>query len=241
MNPNTHRTEKMLDDFCREVVQSARASDEEIQAAAQAPFLYQRLRAQIAAEQNPIVAVTPQRTGFLAALAAWPQHWRWSFAATAAGAIFLVFAGWHFWPSTPTVVPVAKQAAAPPVTAPTKTAPEPERVSTNETEQVATATPTEDKPSSTATRPTPRPASRPATETRAEETELTTDFMPLTYAGDREDEGGQIVRMEVPREALIALGIPMAKDLTSERIRADIKLGDDGVALAIRLISDNNE
>ena len=66
--------------------------------------------------------------------------------------------------------------------------------------------------------------------------EVTTDFMPLTYGGLSQSEGGQVVRVELPRSALQSLGLPMNAERASERVKADVLLGHDGVARAIRFV-----
>jgi hypothetical protein len=66
--------------------------------------------------------------------------------------------------------------------------------------------------------------------------EVTTDFMPLTYGGLSQSEGAQVVRVELPRSALQSLGLPMNAERASERVKADVLLGHDGVARAIRFV-----
>jgi hypothetical protein len=47
---------------------------------------------------------------------------------------------------------------------------------------------------------------------------------------------GHIVRMKVPRSALIAFGVPMNMERAGELITADVMIGDDGLARAIRFV-----
>lgn len=69
------------------------------------------------------------------------------------------------------------------------------------------------------------------------EAEIMTDFMPLTYgAAMSPNEGGQLVRVELPRSALATLGLPMNVDHAQERVKADVLLGHDGLARAIRFV-----
>jgi hypothetical protein len=49
-------------------------------------------------------------------------------------------------------------------------------------------------------------------------------------------DGGQIVRVEVPRSALASLGFQVNPQRADEPITADVVLGHDGVARAIRLV-----
>lgn len=68
-------------------------------------------------------------------------------------------------------------------------------------------------------------------------TEIKTGFVPLTYLNSATAmESGIVVRVEVAREKLAALGLPLNLERAGETIKADIVLGDDGVARAIRLV-----
>jgi hypothetical protein len=49
-------------------------------------------------------------------------------------------------------------------------------------------------------------------------------------------EGGQLVRVRMPRSNLIPLGIPIDQGRASETIKADVLLSNDGLARAIRLV-----
>lgn len=67
--------------------------------------------------------------------------------------------------------------------------------------------------------------------------ELTTDFLPLTYGSDLAQlEEGQVIRVELPRSALQSLGLPMNVERAGDRIKADVLLGNDGIARAIRFV-----
>ncbi len=73
--------------------------------------------------------------------------------------------------------------------------------------------------------------------TEVASTEIKTDFVPLTYLNSATAmESGIVVRVEVAREKLAALGLPLNLERAGEIIKADIVLGDDGVARAIRLV-----
>jgi hypothetical protein len=62
------------------------------------------------------------------------------------------------------------------------------------------------------------------------------DFVQLA-TGDSSAplESGQMVRVQVPRAALAALGLPVNAERASEMVKADILLAHDGTARAIRL------
>ncbi len=71
----------------------------------------------------------------------------------------------------------------------------------------------------------------------AQTVETTTDYIPLTYAGDeRALQNGVVVRLEVPRSTLLAMGAPLNVETKDTTITADVLMGDNGVAYAYRLV-----
>ena len=67
--------------------------------------------------------------------------------------------------------------------------------------------------------------------------ETVTDFIPLTAIADATAmRSGTIVRVEMPRASLIAMGLPLHAERAQETVKADIVVGDDGLARAIRLV-----
>jgi hypothetical protein len=67
--------------------------------------------------------------------------------------------------------------------------------------------------------------------------EIATEFLPVSYGDNlNEIENGRIVRVEMPRSALAQFGIPVNMDRANERIKADVLIGDDGMARAIRFV-----
>ncbi len=66
--------------------------------------------------------------------------------------------------------------------------------------------------------------------------EITTDFLPLAYGDDfRAHEGAKLVRVRLPGDAPAYFGLPV-HGLSSESIPADVLLGEDGTARAIRFV-----
>ena len=69
------------------------------------------------------------------------------------------------------------------------------------------------------------------------EAEIATDFIPLM---NRESlaqlDGAQVMRVELPRSALMSYGLPMNMERADERIKADVLVGNDGLARAIRFV-----
>ena len=67
--------------------------------------------------------------------------------------------------------------------------------------------------------------------------EIATGFFPLTYGSTPNlQEGGQLVRVELSRDAVARFGLPVNMDRTSERVKADVLVGADGLAQAIRFV-----
>lgn len=65
--------------------------------------------------------------------------------------------------------------------------------------------------------------------------EIATDFILLTYDGEVGSEA-QLVRMELPRSAMASFGLPVNMDRADQRVKADVLLGADGLARAIRFV-----
>jgi hypothetical protein len=67
--------------------------------------------------------------------------------------------------------------------------------------------------------------------------EIATDFIPLRYMNAASlQDGGQIVRVELPRSALANFGLPVNMDRYNEKVKADVLFGVDGLAHAIRFV-----
>jgi len=73
---------------------------------------------------------------------------------------------------------------------------------------------------------------RPAADSRAQE--IATEFIPLGQYAQTEE--GHLVRVELPRSALASFGLPVNAESAGGRVKADVLLGEDGTARAIRFI-----
>jgi len=68
-------------------------------------------------------------------------------------------------------------------------------------------------------------------------TEVATDFYVIPYAEPfRAEESVRVVRTRVPRSLLSAFGLPINSDRAFDPIQADVLVGDDNVARAIRFV-----
>jgi hypothetical protein len=66
------------------------------------------------------------------------------------------------------------------------------------------------------------------------------EFQMLTYTGDPTDaeHSSQIVRVELPRSSLFAMGIDIpVENQSNTKIKADLLIGEDGVMRAVRVIN----
>jgi hypothetical protein len=68
-------------------------------------------------------------------------------------------------------------------------------------------------------------------------TEIATDFFPVIYGGAANlAEGGRMVRVQLPRLAMASFGLPIHMDRANEKVKADVLVGVDGLAQAIRFV-----
>jgi hypothetical protein len=86
-------------------------------------------------------------------------------------------------------------------------------------------------------------ATEPSPSATTHETkEITTAFVPLGYGSALDlQDGGQMVRVELPRSALARFGLPMNMNRANEKIKADVLVGADGLVRAIRFVQPINE
>ena len=90
-----------------------------------------------------------------------------------------------------------------------------------------------------AQKPRRRTARRPANNQVANHVnrEIATDFIPLGYLNPATlQDGGQIIRVELPRATLVNFGLPVNMERYNEKVKADVLLGVDGMARAIRFV-----
>ena len=64
------------------------------------------------------------------------------------------------------------------------------------------------------------------------------DFYAVSYAGDPHEtqRGGRIVRVDIPRSTLFAMGVDIPLENETETVKADLLIGSDGVTRAIRVV-----
>jgi hypothetical protein len=65
------------------------------------------------------------------------------------------------------------------------------------------------------------------------------DFIPLPDAGEFDaGEEMNLVRLEFPRSAMLALGFEVSEDSVGDPVAADVMIGPDGVARAVRFLEE---
>lgn len=85
--------------------------------------------------------------------------------------------------------------------------------------------------------PVIKPTPAPDKNAPSGEVEIATDFFPLVNRESLNQlDSGQLVRVELPRSALMSFGLPMNMERAGERIKADVVVGEDGLARAIRFV-----
>jgi hypothetical protein len=71
----------------------------------------------------------------------------------------------------------------------------------------------------------------------AEDSETTTDFLPLDYNQNPSPmESGRLIRVQMPRSALVRFGLPVHVERVEAPVKADLLVGEDGLARAIRFV-----
>ena len=220
------------------LLQAARAESEEAPATIKANLL-----AAFAEVQSPKSNVQSQRQGSLADFGLWTLdfgHRRWFAAAAAIAAVVLLAA----------IIPIIRRSATPvshptsDLTATSKGSPAASPVSSPADKPLAVKQNSvkEDQRVTVNTLPTPRRSvkHRPVTTgNSAYETVArnNSEYLPLTYlTAGTAMESGTVVRVELSRSALARLGFDTSGDNSDTAVKAEVILGDDGVARAIRLV-----
>jgi predicted anti-sigma-YlaC factor YlaD len=75
----------------------------------------------------------------------------------------------------------------------------------------------------------------------SDDAEYATAYMPLPYAYDPSElEGGAVVRVVLPRAALVSYGLPVEGMGVADNVTADMVVSQDGTPQAIRLVAQTN-
>lgn len=66
---------------------------------------------------------------------------------------------------------------------------------------------------------------------------LYTDFFPLSRRALDRDEPAQVVRIRLPRREMRRFGLPVTEEFERSPVEADVVIGPDGIARAVRFVS----
>jgi hypothetical protein len=230
------REDEGFDQVQREVLLALKVSEEEIESAANSPDLYDGLRLRIAGERGRRFGGRTlddwrpaDRAGliFVRALLGPSRPTQWSL--TPAAVLLLVAVALLLW--LPQQSRESSTIAQPviPQTVPSRPLDPDPRALPAGPEKVLVAVPLVSKQQRRIYR-RDQPSDNHADE-------IATDFLPLTFTADSTaPESGHLVRVTIPRSALLAMGLPMNAERAGELVRADVFIGDDGLARAIRFI-----
>lgn len=83
--------------------------------------------------------------------------------------------------------------------------------------------------------PVTKPAIRKVAHRRPPPREVMTEFYPLMDAAPP-FERGELLRVSLPASAMRTVGLPVSEDRLSDRVQADVLVGEEGLARAIRFI-----
>ena len=226
--PKLRTRDKRVDEVCGELLRAVKVSEDEIAATASSADLahqYEGLRLRIAdigGRGSLRTSIYKRWSGFGVLLLERP-----SFLAIAPAAAILLLLAASVFVLLPGPSPTEQSAETLPVP---PTSPPQNQV----------ATPPEhpdDLGASQPASPQPRRISHRRQRVEGRSIEVATDFLPLTFVDDSTaQESGHVVRVKVSRSALIAFGMPMNMDRAGELITADVVIGNDGLARAIRFV-----
>jgi hypothetical protein len=199
-----------IDQIGRKVLKAVRVQDMDIARIIGTEDLFEPVRAAMA--DRPTVG--KNSLGIL--VGAFLRHWRTASALTSLAIIAL--GAFYFVRQTPTEI-----GSVPAIEFPTANA----EIDSSDLAVVQT----ELKPSQPVRKHIVRRRPQP-------EAEDVGEFQALTYTGDDSDTtDGQIVRVELPRSSLFAMGVDVpVENQTNNKVKADLLIGDDGVMRAVRIV-----
>lgn len=210
---------KKVDEIGRALVKASALPSSEIDKIVGDTRLFDAVRARIAVEN------LGKRTGRTSN--------RWIVPALSACAVLVAVAAVSFvFRSAPTDI-VVDRAVPVMETTPANRFAEPDRIVSASHLPTPVAMPRVERVSTPAVTKVSRPR-KP--ENRKSERE--NEFYALSYAGDpnETERGGRIVRVDLPRTVLFAMGVDIPLENEVETVKADLLVGSDGVTRAIRVV-----
>lgn len=233
---------KRLDQIGRKLLEAASAREEEIERIVAAPQLFDSVKASI--KTNRAERSSKGLFGFRAAFPVW--SWQKAAGAFALLAVFAIgLVGVIVFIKYDSSSQPAEQVVVPEIQTPITPADIPQ--------PVIEASPQNEKAKSfvvknriharrtvlkTEKAALPKPARKANVVKRQTKSEVLGDFYALTYAGNLGETGEdwQIIRTEISRSSLFALGVNLSIENESEKLKTDLLVGSDGIPRAIRFV-----
>ncbi len=218
--------EKILDSGLSAVAESTRGQQTSVK-------VKQSLRAAFEAQREKVVAETVATN-----IVRLPVHkpavrWQWTWSLAAAAAVIILAVLVYVWRNPQTSEKAASVATSSPTPAESKSLSETSVSQNDITPNLANAG---NQRKAFAQKKLLRPNRPRAAQSR--ENDLAANYIPLSYGAAAVSEESLVVRVDVPRTTLIAMGLPLSLSAESggELVKADLRVGLDGVPLAIRLV-----
>ena len=209
---------KKLDEIGKTLVKAGTLPSRDIEKIVASPALFDSVRARIAMEKARPARVSYFRPGL---------------AAFASVALVVVVVAFVAFTSEPGIVATRVVPDAPKNSEPTRFL-DPDKL-------VAVTPPVEDddeavRPERISTRPAAR-VSRPK-QSFTQPIRYQDSFYAVSYAGDphETERGSRIVRVDIPRSTLFAMGVNIPLENESTTVKADLLIGSDGVTRGIRVV-----
>ena len=237
MKLNSYNQDDSSEELSRQILRATRADQDEIEAAVNSPFLFQRIRNQIATEGHRThqTSVANQRNLFSTLFASFNWHWGW--AIPAAALLLFGFVMLMTKSNPEKFNENVKQITPEKIVTPENIAPL-EKTEPSEKSEIK-----DSAPKVTVVKANHRPAAKRSenkishSPIATETAEVVTDFLPLTYLSESSAaDSGHVVRVEVPRTMMASMGVPTNRERNTEFVKADVIIGDDGLATAIRFV-----
>lgn len=222
-------SQERLDQMELKVLQSLKVGEDEIEAIAGAPYLYDRVRSRIQAgpkQRRGDGRLVGSRLAFVPTRLNVQRQVLWTLTAAA---VLLFAAALLFWRPSRSAEPDKLGSSQQTPSSPQQELQRivPSSKPESEGRRIAESVPSRN----------PSPVASRRRQPRSRATEVATEFFPLTFIADSAAlETGHVVRVRIPRSALVTFGVLMNVDRAGELVKADVVIGDDGLARAIRFI-----
>ena len=218
---NTQSKKERVGRIGQGVLEASRMRDSEIEEIVAAPHLFRSIKANIERQHGP--DASGQRL-FL-------RNWSWQLRLSASASLAIVIAigiGISLYSKRPPIAPV------PGVIPSEADVADSQRPDTRLQEISGEEQGDIDRPviqQAAMTRP------QVSHKYRTQEVEEVSEFYPITYTDDQDtNDGGQLVRVELPRSSIAAMGIDPPVENESPKVKTDLLIGSDGVMKAVRFV-----